>query len=83
MASPRYRVKRRAAGYDNIKPAAKHLMYLSEQCPYTADELKDSLLARCDEDGAPTEIVNEFISNVYIGAKEPDGTREIKIDWNI
>lgn len=43
------------------------LAYLSDQCPYTADELKDSLLARCDEDGAPSEIVNEFILEALSG----------------
>ena len=37
------------------------LQYLVGQCPYTADELKDSLLARCGEDMAPNEVVNEFV----------------------
>lgn len=37
------------------------LQYLVGQCPYTADELKDSLLERCNENVAPSEIVNEFV----------------------
>lgn len=37
------------------------LQYLVEQCPYTVDELKDSLLERCNEDVEPNEIVNEFV----------------------
>ena len=43
------------------------LEYLEQQCPYAADELKDALLARCDEDLSPNEIVNEFVLEALSG----------------
>ena len=49
----------------------------------TTESRAVKLAGFCNIDKLDFEIVNEFISNVYIGAKEPDGTREIKIDWNI
>ena len=27
-------------------------------------------------------VVSEFINNVYVDAKQPDGSREIRIEWN-
>ena len=49
----------------------------------TTESKAVKLAGFCNIDKLDFEIVNEFISNVYIGAKEPDGTREIKINWNV
>ena len=49
----------------------------------TTESKAQKLAGFCKIDKLDFEVVNEFISNVYIGAKEPDGTREIRIDWNI
>lgn len=44
------------------------LEYLAGQCPYTVEELKDSLLERCAEDNAsPSEIVDEFVLEALSG----------------
>ena len=43
------------------------IAYLFEQCPYTVEELRDSLLERCDEEQSPNEIVDEFILEALSG----------------
>ena len=37
------------------------LGYLSNESPYTVDELRESLIERCSEEQQPKEIVDEFV----------------------
>lgn len=41
--------------------------HLADKCPYTKEELLQSLLQRCGESEAPNEIVNEFVLEALSG----------------
>lgn len=47
-----------------------------------SESAEEKISRFCRIDKLDYTTVNEFIGNVYIGLKEPDGTREIRIEWN-
>jgi len=46
------------------------------------ENAEDKISRFCRIDKLDYITVNEFISSIHIGAKERDGTREIRIEWN-
>lgn len=41
--------------------------YLEERCPYTREELNQSLLARTEENVSAEELLNEFVLEALTG----------------
>lgn len=63
------------------KKLAVHLEKLKNDLERS--ETAEEMISRfCKIDKLDYTVAHEFISTVYIGLKEPDGTREIRIEWN-
>ena len=58
-----------------------HLDRLSDELG-RAGNVQEKISRFCKIEKLDYTIADEFISNIYIGMKEPDGTREIQIEWN-
>ncbi len=47
-----------------------------------SDSKAEAISRYCHIDKLDNSVVNEFINNIYVGTKQPDGSREIRIEWN-